>query len=235
MAASSGVKLGNGSTVRIGRGAGPDWTVVVGVDGVTFPDQTPDDVDVTWLGSPNGTEETIQGLKKVASWTMPLHYVPGSETDILLSDLEATGEDFILEITPKGGAAHRWVTYLKSYRPTLNAKDKMTAEAAMAVKGKIGVVAASVPVNVGLPAIAGVAQVGQALFAYPGKWTQAERFTYQWQVYGTNWTDIAGATADTFTPVAAQLGKSVRVSVTAVNSLGTTLVQSGGTAAVLAA
>jgi hypothetical protein len=235
MAASSGVKLGLGSTVRIGRGAGPIWTEIIGGDGVQFPDQTPDDVDVTWLKSPNGTEETIPGLKKVASWTLGLHYVPGSPTDLLLSDLEATGEDFILEITPVGGASHRWVAYVKIYKPTLNAKDKMTAEVMMTVKGKIGTVAAAAPVNAILPAISGVAQVGQTLMAFDGQWAQAASLAYQWQVDDTGWADIVGAVAQSFIPSAGHEGKALRVVVTATNSLGSTAANSGATADVLAA
>lgn len=145
MAASSGVTIGHGTTVRLGRissggGGTVAFTALFGVEEAQFPDQTPDDVDVTHLGSPNGTEETIPGLKKVATLSMPIQYAPGKPTDTLLVELDETDpkEDVILEITPKGGTPHQWYAYLNSWRPTgLNAKDKMMGEAIWKVKARI--------------------------------------------------------------------------------------------------
>ena len=141
MAASSGVTLGYGTTIRIGRGTAPViWTSMKGVEEAQFPDQTPADVDTTWLGSPGGTEESIRGLKPVATLNIPLQYAPGSETDLLLSELEQQGsdEDILLEITPSGGVAHCWVAYVNSYRMTsATAKDKKMAEAVFKVKARV--------------------------------------------------------------------------------------------------
>jgi hypothetical protein len=66
------------------------------------------------------------------------------------------------------------------------------------------------------PTITGTAKVGVALTAVPGTWAPSTgaapiTFTYQWKRDGTN---ITGATAATYTPVAADLGKPISVSVT---------------------
>jgi hypothetical protein len=66
------------------------------------------------------------------------------------------------------------------------------------------------------PTITGTAKVGVALTAVPGTWAPSTgaapiTFTYQWKREGTN---ITGATAATYTPVAADLGKPISVSVT---------------------
>jgi surface antigen len=63
-----------------------------------------------------------------------------------------------------------------------------------------------------VPAISGTAKVGVTLRATTGTWSPAGAYTYQWFAGSTA---IAGATAATFTPAAAQLGAVIRVRVTA--------------------
>lgn len=75
--ASTNVKLGHGTTVRIGRGATPTWTPLTGFDTVSFPDQTRADVDVTHSGSPGETEESIPGLRSASDWKLSKHFIQG--------------------------------------------------------------------------------------------------------------------------------------------------------------
>lgn len=63
-----------------------------------------------------------------------------------------------------------------------------------------------------LPTVAGGAKVGVALRATAGTWTPAGSYAYQWLASGVA---IPGATASTFTPGAAQLGRALQVRVTA--------------------
>ena len=90
------------------------------------------------------------------------------------------------------------------------------------------------PVNTVLPSIAGIAQVGATLTALRGLWTQIPAFAYRWQRDDGGWEDSAGATAQTYTPVAADEGNALRVVVTATNAIGATTAQSAPTAATLA-
>lgn len=235
---STGVRRGAGTTVRIGRGAGPTWTSLAGIEDSPFPDQTPDDEDVTCQLSPNDTEESIRGMKKVATWNLPLHYVPGSATDTLLTDLEEKGSDevVVLEITPAGGASHQWVAYVNSYRATaLSARGKQMAEAVFKVQSRLATVAASAPVNATLPAISGVAQVGVLLTAWPGLWQPTGAQAYQWQENDGGWVNISGATAQTYTPIVGEIGNPLRVIVTETNATGSTSAISAATANVIAA
>jgi hypothetical protein len=69
--------------------------------------------------------------------------------------------------------------------------------------------------NVATPIVSGSPVVGSPLTSSNGTWTVGGLgFTYQW-LRGS--TPIAGATAKTYTPVAADLGQQLRVQVTAAN------------------
>jgi hypothetical protein len=75
-----------------------------------------------------------------------------------------------------------------------------------------------VPTNSSLPAISGTATVGQTLTASAGTWTNnPTSFAYQWNRGGVA---IAGATAPTYVPVAADVGNTLTASVVATNSGG---------------
>lgn len=69
------------------------------------------------------------------------------------------------------------------------------------------------PVNVTLPTVTGTPVVGATMTATPGTWLPASPpVTYQWLANGGV---IAGATAKTFKPTTAQIGKKLSVRVTA--------------------
>jgi hypothetical protein len=94
-----------------------------------------------------------------------------------------------------------------------------------ATSDRTAVVAAAPPVNTSPPSISGTAQQGQTLSASTGSWSGTAPFTYgyQWRrcdTAGANCVDITGASATTYTLVAADLGTTIRVAVTASNSAG---------------
>jgi len=95
------------------------------------------------------------------------------------------------------------------------------------------------PPNTQLPTISGQAVVGQALTATQGTWTGTGlTFAYQWRrcdTAGAQCTDISGATATTYTLVAADNGRTIRIEVTAKNATGETTVASAQTAVVTTA
>jgi hypothetical protein len=84
--------------------------------------------------------------------------------------------------------------------------------------------AAAVPQNTSPPTIAGRAHQGDTLTASAGSWANSPTsFAYQWQrcaADGSGCGDISGATAKTYTPVAADVDHSLRVVVTASNADG---------------
>jgi hypothetical protein len=81
------------------------------------------------------------------------------------------------------------------------------------------------PVSSKPPTISGTPQEGQTLTANLGTWTggQPQTFTYQWRrcdSTGGSCADISGATASTYPLKSVDIGHTVRVRVTAHNSLG---------------
>ncbi len=90
------------------------------------------------------------------------------------------------------------------------------------------------PANTALPAISGTAKEGQMLSATTGAWTGTATITYayQWQSCTPTCTNISGATAATWRLVAAQVGKTIKVVVTATNGAGSASATSAATATV---
>jgi hypothetical protein len=96
---------------------------------------------------------------------------------------------------------------------------------------------AEAPVNGTAPSIGGIADRGQTLTAGPGSWagSMPMTFTYQWRRCdddGANCADVAGATGQTHALGSADVGKRIRVRVTATNGDGTSNALSGATAKV---
>ena len=101
------------------------------------------------------------------------------------------------------------------------------------------VILANPPVNTVAPSLSGTAQDGVAMTAAKGTWTGVATitYTYQWQLSadgGLTWSDIAGATATTYTPPAGSAGKQVRVLVTGTNGDGNSQAASPASAVILA-
>ncbi|HUZ83357.1 MAG TPA: hypothetical protein VMU66_01585, partial [Gaiellales bacterium] len=102
-----------------------------------------------------------------------------------------------------------------------------TAQASAAA----GPVASGKPVDTQAPSISGHPDQGQVLSVISTWNPSATTYTYQWQSSsdgGTTWSNISGATASTYTPVAGDLGSDIRVQVTASNTYGSTTAASPG-------
>jgi len=84
------------------------------------------------------------------------------------------------------------------------------------------------PTNTTAPTISGTSKEDSTLTIDHGAWvgSPAPTFTYQWQrcdATGGSCTDLAGASATTYKAVTADVGDTLRVKVTALNSHGSTL------------
>ena len=73
------------------------------------------------------------------------------------------------------------------------------------------------PVNTVAPAITGTAQEGQTLSCSTGTWSGSPTYAYQWKRNGSN---IGSATNSTYILVTADVGQSIKCTVTATNFIG---------------
>jgi len=80
-----------------------------------------------------------------------------------------------------------------------------------AASNRVWKIMPNVTVEAGTPTISGTARVGVKLTAKPGAWGEGTELSYQWN---RNGTAIDGATKVTYTPVAADAGKKLTVTVT---------------------
>jgi hypothetical protein len=97
---------------------------------------------------------------------------------------------------------------------------------------------AAVPKNTEAPAVVGTAQDGELLAARDGEWsgTDPMTFTYQWQVCdvaGGNCATINGATAKIYRVATTDVGRRLRVGVTAKNASGSEAAMTEPTSAVV--
>lgn len=89
----------------------------------------------------------------------------------------------------------------------------------------------SVPANLTVPTISGVAAVGQTLTATPGTFSGGFlTLSYQWKADGVA---ILGATALTYLLTATETGKVITITETATNGAGSASATSAATGAVI--
>lgn len=114
-----------------------------------------------------------------------------------------------------------------SVNPNLLAEGSVVPDVAVLIAKAV-----NAPLNTVLPTITGTAQVGQVLTNTQGTWKgTGNTYARQWTADGVN---IGGATATTYTPVSGDIGKVIRVRVTATNASGSASATSNPTAAVIA-
>ena len=100
-----------------------------------------------------------------------------------------------------------------------------------AASNPTAVVAAAIPVNTDRPSISGTPVLGNQLQANRGAWSGVQPITYRFRwlrcsTKGDNCSEIDGANDNTYTLVNADVGRTVRVRVTATNDRGSTSVVS---------
>jgi peptidoglycan/xylan/chitin deacetylase (PgdA/CDA1 family) len=105
-----------------------------------------------------------------------------------------------------------------------------------ATSNQTALVAATPPLNTGLPQLSGQAVVGQQLSATSGTWSgSAPTYSYQWRSCTASCANITGAVASSYALTSNELGKTVAVVVTATNRAGSASATSSATAVVTAA
>ncbi|WP_406871623.1 phage tail tube protein [Aminobacter sp. P9b] len=230
--AETAASIGYGSFFHISEDNGATWIELAEVFDITPPNDTVDEIDATHMQSPNRTREFIPGLIDPGEASFEMNFVPGSASDLKVAALKVAGARVKCRITFPNSVAWVFSGWISSYEPAVPTDDKMTATVTWRVTGSTVSTPAAAPTNTAVPAIGGIAQVGQTLTAYPGEWTGSPTFTYVWKAEGVA---IPGATASTYVPVIGDVGDNITVTVTGTNAAGNASATSAETLPVIAA
>lgn len=140
------------------------------------------------------------------------------------------------------GTSYVLVSADTGWRIRLRVTGTNTVGSATFASNATAVVAAGVskPVNTQSPSVSGSMVEGSTLTVNRGSWTGGETITYAYQwlrcdAGGGNCGSIAGATGTQYRLTASDVGRKIRVDVTARNSAGTTTARSGEREVVAAA
>jgi len=117
------------------------WTQILGIENLPFPEQAPEEIDVTHMQSANRTRETIPGLLGVVDASLEKQLWLGHAGDVLLetlANLTATGqrEDVEIEFNTGGAAPvirRTYRAYINSFTPSGTVGDKAMASIGMKV------------------------------------------------------------------------------------------------------
>lgn len=229
--AETAASIGYGSFFHISRDNEATWTELAEIFDITPPNDTVDEVDATHMQSPNRTREFIPGLIDPGEASFEMNFIPGSASDLLITEIKSAGERVKCRVTFPNGVTWKFSGWVSGYEAAVPTDDKMTASVTWRVTGPTISTPAAAPVNTAPPAVSGLAKVGTTLTAWEGVWSGSPAFAYQWKVDGTN---KVGATNKTFVPAVGDIGKAVTVAVAGTNAAGTATATSQPTANVVA-
>jgi hypothetical protein len=219
-----------------GRGQSVSASVTAGVSNVTAS-QPPASTSVPTISGVATVGQTLTTSDGSWTGTTPMSYsyqwkscdVTGATCTLVAG---ATAATFLVPASGVGSTVRVAVTASN------------VAGSAVASSAVTPVVASDVPSaapsSTNLPAISGTPVSGQTLTVSQGTWagTTPMSYAYQWQLCsstGSGCSAIAGATSTSYALGSADVGGSIRVTVTASNSIGSASASSAATAAVTSA
>lgn len=217
---------------RIGYGtglavfSGGAFFDIAEVFNITPGEAATDRQDATHMKSPNRRREYISGLIDSGEASFEINWIPGSETDVLLRNLQTSGENVDWRFTFNNGVTLTVQASVTGFGKAVPLDDKMTASLTLSISGDEDWGNEAAPTNLVLPSISGPSvQVGVALFANLGKFTGSpSEFTIQWQRDASGngvFTNVtSGGTGVDYQPVVGDLTDHLRIGVTPRNSAG---------------
>ena len=154
----------------------------------------------TWIGSPTGTQYQWQKSADKVIWDS----IPG-----------ATNSSYTISLADAGFFLRAGVIETK----TVSAVTYKVVASSLPTE----LITSLTITNNVLPTITGSWNTGQTLSLSNGSWSASGTFTYQWQTSsnGSSWTDLSGATGNTYTLTNSEAGLYMRARVTNVSGSAT--------------
>lgn len=228
---ASQAQMGYRAVLEIALASAPNaFTYIAEVISNKPPSFTDSTVDVTNTQSPGGVREFIPGLSDAGESSHEMNYVPGSATDAFIRGMKR--QKLVARLTFPNGRVLIYRAARAGYETDMPGDDGMKATLTLKVSGEPVMTPVAAPRNLVLPAIEGVAMVGNPLAVDDGVWAGAQDVTYQWRAGSS---DIVGATDKGFVPLTAHVGATITCRVTGANGTFDTAALSPATAAVVAA
>jgi predicted secreted protein len=114
-------------------------TKLAEITSVTPPEESVAEVEVTHYESPGRTREFIAGLADAGSTTIEMNWIPGSDTDTLLSEARADRAVRTMRIVTPGGDGVQFTfpAYVSGYTRSLPLDDRMTASVTLRIAGQV--------------------------------------------------------------------------------------------------
>jgi uncharacterized repeat protein (TIGR01451 family) len=204
------------ASIRIGTctgPTGPTYSVVPTISGTATEGQTLSTTAGTWSPAPTSTTYQWRRCDSNGLFCTDIASATGSTYTLLAAD---AGKRVRVKVTVTSGAAGT----------------------SSVVSSSTATILPLAPVNAGVPAITGTAQLGQTLVATTGTWTSAltPAYAYQWQRCAPACVDISGANGSSYSLTnPGDVGSTLKVKVTATNTGGSATATSAATSAVLQA
>lgn len=228
---ASQAEMGYRAVLEIARASAPNaFTYIAEVTSNKPPSFSDSTVDVTNTQSPGGVREFIPGLSDAGESSHEMNYIPGSPTDIFIRSLKRV--PLVARLTFPNGRVLIYRAARSGYDTDMPTDNGMKATLTLKVSGDPVMTPVAAPRNLVLPAIDGIAMVGNPLAVDDGVWAGARDITYQWRAGSS---DIAGATDKGFVPFAEHVGALITCRLTGANGSFNTNALSAATAAVVAA
>lgn len=120
-----------------------NFTQVLGIEALPFPEKVPEDIDTTHQQSPGRTRETMPGLLAAADYSIEMQLWAGSDHDLLLDELATlteggTPERIMIEFKIEGSALRRtYEGYVNHYTPSPTVGDKRMITLAMKIFNRV--------------------------------------------------------------------------------------------------
>lgn len=210
--------IGYGTLFQKRTATGPEvWTTYAERTSITPPAWARDAIDASHGESPNRRREFIAGMVDEGEVGLEMNFVPGSSTFSLIRGEFSATTPGKYRLVFVNGDTWTFDAISTSMEPDAPLDDKMPLAMTYKLTGESVYAEASAPVNSVLPAISGLLTEGATLTAYPGNWSGAPTFTYQWK---NATVAISGATEATYVLVAGDTGDAITVTVTATNAAG---------------
>lgn len=128
--------IGYGTLVSIHDGATPGVFVELEeIYSVTPPNQQVDQVEATHNASPNRTREFIPGLISPGECSFEMNFIPGSDSDVMLTALKAAGTNNQVKVTFPNLVTWEFLASVTGYEPSSPTDDRMTVTVTLTVSG----------------------------------------------------------------------------------------------------